>query len=736
MKPVRTGGGWPAVAYAWRKARQAGGVWPLYEALKTPNTCKGCALGMRGMADEAGHTFQVCKKSIQAMVGDMDRPVAESFWNRPLAELQALSPAELEGAGRLTRPVLARDGRFREVSWDAALDHLGAVLGRTDPERSFWYFSGRSSNEAAFLLQLFARRWGARHINNVAFYCHQASGVALNAALGTSTATVVLDDLDHCDTVFLLGANPASNHPRLMHKLAALRARGGRVVVVNPVREVGLENFSAPGRPASLLFGTAIASDWVQPHAGGDLALFAGMAKALVAADAVDHAFIAAHTTGWAEVVGVLDALDWSAITAASGVDRARIEDLAQIHAASSATVFAWTLGLTHHRHGTDTLAWVINLALMRGMVGRPHAGLLPLRGHSNIQGVGSMATTPGVKPAIAARLAERFGIAAEPGLDTLACLEAAHDGAMDLAVCLGGNLFGASPDTAYMRDAFAGIDQVVHLSTKLNTGHLHGLGRETLILPVLARDEVTEVTTQESMFNHVRYSQGGVSRQDGPRSELALVAEIAARVRSDGGAIDWVALADPDRVRELIAKVIPDYASVPRGDAFQIPGRTFHAPRFNTPDGRARFHGPLWPDPGLAPGQLRLITLRSEGQFNTVVYETHDLYRGIDRRDVVLIHPDDLAVRDLADGAPVIVTSATGALTVTARAFDRVRPGNVLMYFPEANVLVGREADPRSRTPAYKSVAVDLRAVQPSSSHAVSTGAAPGMPHSVQEPS
>jgi molybdopterin-dependent oxidoreductase alpha subunit len=360
----------------------------------------------------------------------------------------------------------------------------------------------------------------------------------------------------------------------------------------------------------------------------------------------------------------------------------------------------------------------ITNLALLRGMVGRPHAGLLPIRGHSNVQGIGSVGVSPKLKDAVFDRLQNYFGVQlpTTPGLDTMACVEAAEAGRSRFAFCLGGNLFGSNPDATYAARALGKLDMIVYLNTTLNTGHAHGLAGETIILPVLARDDEPQVTTQESMFNLVRLSDGGPARHVGPRSEVATIADMASRVMESNRPVDWQAMQSTNRIREAIAAIVPGFEQIATIDQtkkeFQIPGRTFHTPQFKTFDGKARLKVHDLPDASLTNGQLRMMTVRSEGQFNTVVYEDYDLYRGQDRRDVILMHPQDIERLGLQAEQRVTVSSEVGQLpNILVRSYADIKPSNVLMYYPEANVLVPRHVDPASKTPAFKSILVHVEA-------------------------
>jgi molybdopterin-dependent oxidoreductase alpha subunit len=733
IRRASAGGGFPALLYTLRKSHGAGGVLRMWRALRAKNACKTCALGMGGqqggMVNEAGRFPEVCKKSVQAMAADMQGAIRPGFFDEfSLAHLASFSSRELEHAGRLTQPLIADPGdlSYRPISWEEALARVAAALKATTPDRSFFYFSGRSSNEAAFLLQLFARVYGTNNVNNCSFFCHQASGVALSQVTGTWTSTVGLEDIDLADLVFLIGANPASNHPRLMRSIMDLKRRGGKVIVVNPIREVGLVNFRVPSDPWSLLFGTKVADAYVQPHIGGDIAFMLGLAKDLIERAAVARTFIEAHTEGWDDFRAHAEGTTWEFITERSGVVREAIREAADLYARSENAVFCWTMGMTHHEHGVDNVKMIGALALLRGMIGRPGAGLLPLRGHSNVQGVGSMGATPYLRPTVARAVEHRFGVTlpTSHGMDTMESVRAAGEGNVDFAWCLGGNLYGSFPDAAFAERSLREIGTTVFLSTTLNTGHIHGRGKSTIILPVLARDEEEQATTQESMFNFVRLSDGGKRRHDGPRSEVSIITAVAQAVLGAAGSepniaahrVDFAALEDHANVRAAIAAIIPGYEGAGMIDQtkneFEIPGRVMHTPSFRTPSGRARFHAvptPVLKGDASDPRSLRLMTIRSEGQFNTVVYEEEDLYRGQERRDVVLMNASDISRLGLKPDDRVIVRSDTGEMrSILVREAD-IRAGNCAMYYPEANALVPTSVDRESRTPAFKSVPVRI---------------------------
>jgi molybdopterin-dependent oxidoreductase alpha subunit len=533
--------------------------------------------------------------------------------------------------------------------------------------------------------------------------------------IGSGTATVVLDDLDRADLALVAGANPASNHPRLIVKLVELRQRGGTVIVVNPLKELGLVRFRIPSRPLSLLAGSEVSDLYLQPHVGSDIAVFKAILKALVERDAVDRDFLASHVDGFAAVEGDARAASWPTLLQACGLERGEVDRAAAALGRARKGILLWAMGLTHHEHGTDNVLALANLALARGWLGRPGTGLLPIRGHSNIQGVGSVGFTPVLKKAFADKMAEAYGInpTTEPGLDTYGSMVAAAEGRMRVAVLLGGNLWASNPDLGWAGRALRRIDLTAGLTTKLNQGHVHGRGRSSLLLPVLARDEEPAPTTQESMFNFVRLSDGGEKPPGGEAwSEVKVVCALAARLLPDAP-FPFARMTDHRAVRQAIARVVPGFEAIGTIDdhrqEFQIAGRTFHQPSFATPSGRARAFVPPLPDFAPGEGEFRLMTLRSEGQFNTVVYEDEDLYRGNDRRDVVMMSAEDGRRLGLEEGARVAVETEAGRLEVGV-AFADLKPGNLAMYYPEANVLVPRRVDPASGTPAFKSVRARLR--------------------------
>lgn len=665
-----------------------------------------------GMRNERGSFPEVCKKSVQAQAADMQPPIDERFFaQHSVAELETWSARQLEAAGRIGFPVVwhSGDSHFRRSTWTEAYALAAEALRATNPARAFFYSSGRSSNEAAFLLQCFARVFGTNNVNNCSYYCHQASSVALQRTIGAGTATVVLQDLERADLAVVIGANPASNHPRLIAELVRLRRRGGKVIVINPFKEIGLVRFRVPSDWRSMLFGSDVCDLYLQPHVGSDIALLKLLLKGIVEGGHCDRDFLAAHVENWDGVEADVRAASRDALLAACGVPPEDAERAVQHLAAAQQTIFSWAMGITQHAHGVDNVLAIVNLALSRGMVGRPGTGLLPIRGHSNVQGVGSVGFSPAVKAEFAQRLQQLYGVdvPSRPGLHTLASVEAADRGEIDCAVLLGGNLFAATPDRVWAAEALRKIDTTVYISTKLNEGHVHGRGRTCLIMPALARDEERECTTQESMFNFVRLSEGGqVAASAEMRSEVEIIATLAGRVLPPGP-LDFSRLRDHQAIRAAIAAVVPGYEAIGEIDRsraeFQIAGRTLHSPSFHTGSGKAQAYVTPVPDCPLDDGEFRLMTFRSEGQFNTVVYEDEDIYRGNERRDVVMMNEADARRLDLRPDARVVVENQTGRMEALVR-FAALPRGNLAMYYPEANVLIPRRIDPASGTPVFKS--------------------------------
>jgi molybdopterin-dependent oxidoreductase alpha subunit len=718
MKSV---GGLSSIKYALNVGK-ATGYKNLHLALSSKNTCKTCALGMGGqsggMRNEAGEYPEVCKKSFQAQLTDIQPEIPLSlFKEKSISDLRALRPMELERLGRLNYPMIKKKGgtHYEPLSWEDSLERIITKLKATNPERSFFYSSGRSSNEAAFLLQLFVRLYGTNNVNNCSFYCHQASGVGMGTTLGVGTATVDLEDLKHADMIFVIGANPASNHPRFVKELMRCNWKGGHVVVVNPMIEPGLVRFSIPSSMRSMITrGTDIAGTYLQPHIGGDIALLKGIAKAVVEKNGTDESFVSRYTNGFESYKQDLLGTSWEEIINTSGISKESIYTLADKYIKAEKVIFAWAMGITHHDHGVANVESIVNLALLRGMAGKKHAGLLPLRGHSNVQGIGSVGVTPVLKEKVLEKLQQMLGLElpSKAGMDTMECMQAAYDNKVDSAFLMGGNLYASNPDSTFSEEALNRIPFKVYLNTTLNQGHLFGVDEEVIILPVAARDEEKQSTTQESMFSFIRLSDGGIVRLDNVRSENDIICDMAIGVLEEKF-VKFSEYKKHNNVRKAIAAAIPGFEKIAdigtTQKEFQVTGRILHEPAFPTPDKKANFITLAIPPLKGAQGEFRLMSIRSEGQFNSIVYEEYDLFRKQDERWIILMNPTDIQMLGIAENDFVTLENSTGRMEkLKVKAFD-IRAGNIAAYYPEANILIPKATDTRSKTPSFKAVAVKL---------------------------
>ena len=745
-------GGWGALRAVAKAVREQMAVGRSVEALQRVNKpagfdCPGCAW------PDPRHTssFEFCENGAKAVTWEATskRTTPAFFASHTLAELWEWSDHALENEGRLTHPMAydVEQDKYVPVSWEEAAERIGAALrALPDPCMAEFYTSGRASNEAAFLYQLFVREYGCNNFPDCSNLCHEASGVGLTEAIGVGKGTVSLEDFDHADAVFCIGHNPGTNHPRMLATLREVSLRGAPIVVLNPMPERGLERFTSPQDPAEMLTGRSvpIASTYFKPRIGGDVATLKGMMRWLLEADAgsvaaggkglLDRAFIAGHTQGFETLAADLRATAWEDIERHSGLTRQDIETAAAIYAGAERVIICYGMGITQHRHGVQNVQQLVNLLLLRGNIGKPGAGICPLRGHSNVQGDRTVGITerPGAALLDGIRRVYGFEPPAEPGHNAVEAVRAIAEGRSKALVCLGGNLAVAMSDPQTTLPAMRQLDLAVHIATKLNRSHLIP-ARQSFLLPCLGRTEIDiqaggpqSVTVEDSM-SMVHASQGRLRpASEHLRSEPAIVA-LLARATLPGSKVDWEGMvADYDRIRDGIEAVLPGFADY--NERVRVPGG-FHLDnpagrrQWHTPQGRARFlvaQG-LGAEPGDARGDLlRLATIRSHDQYNTTIYGLNDRYRGIaGRRDVVFVNPEDLAERGLragdridveaggADGAP----NGRAVRGFVAVAFGIAR-GSVAMYYPEGNGLLALEDhDPRSGTPGYKSIPVRLHA-------------------------
>ena len=699
--------------------------------------CPGCAWPDK----EHRSTFQFCENGAKAVTWEATtkRVTPAFFAQRTVTELLQLSDYELEDFGRLTHPMVydAASDKFLPIEWDAAFARIGKALRALDsPDQAEFYTSGRASNEAAYLFQLFAREFGTNNFPDCSNMCHEATSVGLPKSIGIGKGTVSLDDFDKTDLIISMGHNPGTNHPRMMGTLHEAARRKVPIIVFNPLRERALERFADPQNifEMATYSSTAIASTYFQVKAGGDAAALKGIMKALLALEdsqggVLDRAFIAEHTEGFEALAADLAETTWPQIEKESGLARAKLEWVAEIYAESKATIITYGMGLTQHNTGTWNVRLIADLLLLRGNFGKPGAGICPLRGHSNVQGNRTVGITEKPSDAFLDKLEEVFGFVPPRGHghDAVKTMQAMVAGQAKALICLGGNFAVAMPDPALSFSAMKQLDLSVHLGTKLNRSHLL-VGKETFILPVIGRTEIDEqatgtqsITVEDSMS--MVHASAGRLRPASPqlRSEPAIVAGMAAATLP-ASKVDWLGLvADYDRIRDMIERTIPGFEDY--NQRIRVPGG-FRMPlppterKWPTPSGKAMFSV----FPGVsenyhpwADDVLRLVTIRSHDQYNTTIYGLDDRYRGVfGRRDVLFMNPDDMAERGLAHGDLVAIEtiSAERALRldgITAIEYD-IAAGSVAAYYPEANVLVPLNyIDEDSGTPSYKSIPVRI---------------------------
>ena len=737
--------------------------------------CPGCAWPEPG----AGHRShaEFCENGAKAVAAEATtrRVTPEFFRQWPVSRLLEQSDHWLESQGRLTHPMHLPEGadHYEPISWDDAFGLIARELNALDsPDEAIFYTSGRTSNEAAFLYQLFVRMFGTNNLPDCSNMCHESSGVGLGESIGVGKGTVSLDDFEHADAIFIIGQNPGTNHPRMLSTLEAAAKRGCHIISINPLHEKALDHFAHPQDVRDLLTGgTAIAELFLPVRINGDVALLKGIMKAVMEEEArrpgevLDHAFIAEHTSGFDEFAADLATVSWEEIIEQSGIERELIERAAQVYIKADRVIASWAMGLTQHKNGVANIREVVNLLLLRGNLGRPGAGACPVRGHSNVQGDRTMGIFERPSDAFLDRLGTAFNFdpPREHGHDVVAAIQAMHGGLAHVFFAMGGNFHSATPDTDYTAEALRRCRLTAHVATKLNRSHLVN-GRQALLLPCLGRTEVDKqggtpqfVTVEDSM-SVVHSSRGGLSpASEHLLSEPAIVARLARAVlgpspfahagREETGTgsessrclppfphdrhdhakaavggrsnVDWEAMAaDYDRIRDRIAEVVPGFEDFNRRirepGGFVLPNAAAQR-RFDTKTGKARFTVQPIPHINLAPGQFLMATIRSHDQYNTTIYGLDDRYRGVyQERRIVFMNPLDVAESGLVARQVVdLIGEYRDERRVAARFI--VVPYSiprrcVATYFPEANVLVPvSDFADRSRTPASKSVVVRI---------------------------
>ncbi|MGA5464764.1 FdhF/YdeP family oxidoreductase [Mycobacterium sp. NPDC050041] len=710
--------------------------------------CPGCAWP----EEPGGRKFaEFCENGAKAVAEEATKRVVtpEFFARHSIADLEARPEYWLSQQGRLTHPVVLRPGddHYREIDWAEAYRLIAAELrALADPNEAVFYTSGRTSNEAAFLYQLLVRSFGTNNLPDCSNMCHESSGAALGDAIGIGKGSVSVEDVATADLIIIAGQNPGTNHPRMLSVLEKAKAGGAKIIAVNPLPEAGLVRFKDPQKVHGVVgHGVPIADEFVQIRLGGDMALFAGVARLLLEADdrqpgtVVDRDFIEDHCAGFAEYEAHARAVDLDTVLEATGIDRAQLERVAAMIAGSQRTVACWAMGLTQHRHAVAMISEIANVLLMRGMIGKPGAGLCPVRGHSNVQGDRTMGIWEQMPETFLAALDAHFGIVSprDHGVDTVDAIRAMRDGRAKVFMGMGGNFALATPDTAVTEAALRSCSLTVQVSTKLNRSHIvHG--RTALILPSLGRTDrdlqngVKQQVSVEDSMSMVHLSRGSLHPPgEEVRSEVAIICQLARELLGPSHPVPWERFnADYDAIRDAIAAVVPgcdDYNSRVRApDGFQLPNGPRDAREFPTSTGKANFAVNELEWVAVPPGRLVLQTLRSHDQYNTTIYGLSDRYRGVEGgRRVVFVNPADLTAFGLTEGDRVDLVSefAVDGDTQERRAKDfMVVPystpaGNAAAYYPETNSLVALDhVAARSNTPVSKAVVIRLeRASAPS---------------------
>jgi len=704
--------------------------------------CVSCAWGK----PKHPHAFEFCENGAKATLWELTthRCTPDFFASHSVTELRGWSDHDLEQQGRLTHPLRydAATDRYVPCGWQEAFAAIGAELKALDPKSTVFYASGRASLETSYLYALFARLQGHNNLPDSSNMCHETTSVALGELIGSPVGTCVLEDFEQCDAMFFFGQNTGTNSPRFLHPLQKAVERGCKIVTFNPIREKGLTGFINPQRPMQMLTGqeTEISCQYLQLRAGGDIAAIMGLCKFVLAEDerqggtVIDHAFIARHCTGFEAFRARADATSWESIERESGLARADLEEAGRVYLAAERVIGVYGMGLTQHVHGFENIAMLVNLLLMRGHIGRPGAGICPVRGHSNVQGQRTVGIAEKPELVPLDKLAEQFGFdpPREPGMNTVAVCEGLLEGTVQAFLGLGGNFLRAIPDQGRLEPAWERMRLTVQIATKLNRSHLFN-GTIAYLLPCLGRSEEDlqgsgpQTVTIEDSFSHIHGSLGHrAPASEHLLSELAIVAGLAKATLAPHPRLRWDEwTADYGLVRDLIAETYPDQFHDMNGRMFEPGGFYRGNPAreriWKTESGRAQFTAPdmlAATDVEDAEGRYRLMTIRSNDQFNTTVYGYSDRLRGIEgKRDVLLISPRDMERAGLAAGQRVSLVGDAG--DGHARRVDGLEvvpfdlpDGSIAGYFPELNPLIAlQHHDRRSQTPAGKAVPVRIEA-------------------------
>ncbi len=690
--------------------------------------CPGCAWP----DPKHSSAFEFCENGAKAVADEaMKGGVNPEFFAKyTVQELSQKSDFWLNNQGRITHPMVLKKGsdKYTPIDWKEAIQLVSDKINDSnDPNKSVFYTSGRTSNEAAFLYQLFARTLGTNNMPDCSNMCHESSGRGLSESIGIGKGTVTLEDFDHAEVILVIGQNPGTNHPRMLTALRDAKRNGAKIIHVNPLPETGLVRFKHPQDYMKLSFGSEPLADiHLQVKLGGDAALMHGLMKIQLENDALDHDFIKNSTTGFEDVVSRVGKTSWERIVDDSGLDQVDIVSAGQMLSNSKATIACWAMGLTQHRNGVAVIQEVTNLLLMGGHIGKKGAGLCPVRGHSNVQGDRTVGIWERPSEKFLQKLDEACGIVSprEHGVDVVEAIEKMREGEVDLFFCMGGNFLSATPDTLATAEGLNRVKLTVQVSTKLNRSHLV-TGETALILPCLGRTEIDvqesgkQFVTVENSMGIVHTSNGGLKPvSSNLRSEPWIVAALATATLDDDR--DWMELvANYDNIRTLMSKALSGFENynerVRNPEGFALPNPPRDSRTFSTPDEKAHFIAHDLPDVSIPSGKYVMMTIRSHDQYNTTIYDVHDRYRGVHgNRRVILMNANDMVKRGWKTRRIVdIVSHFNGEKRRSDSwqviAYD-IPEGNIATYFPEANVLVPLNSTAeKSNTPTSKWIICSL---------------------------
>ncbi|RMI04881.1 MAG: formate dehydrogenase, partial [Calditrichaeota bacterium] len=684
--------------------------------------CDGCALGTSGMRDWTMPGIHLCWIRLNLLRLNTMPPFDPAIV-QDVSRLKGATERELRRLGRIPAPLMRRRGEvgFSPIEWEEAIDFIAEHIKSIDPWRLAFYLVSRGTvNETYYVAQKVARFLGTNHVDNSARVCHAPSTTALKRTIGYAATTCSYRDMIGTDLLVFFGSNVANNQPVVMKYIHLAKKRGTRVAVVNTFREPGMEKYWVPSAVDSALFGTRVADAFFQVRPGGDIAFINGVLKHLLANGWVDEGFITHHTTGWKELADALEQQSFDELERLSGTSREEMEAFARMYGQSRTAILVWSMGITMHRFGVQNVMAIANLALARGMVGRPHTGLMAIRGHSGVQGGAEVGAVPNqfpggypVNEANAARFAALWGfpVPDQPGYFAAEMIDAAYEGKLDGLYCIGSNLFGILPDSGYVKEAIGRIPLRIHHDIVLNPQMLIDPAEVVLVLPATTRYEMaggnTETTTERRIIFNPEIPG---PRIPGARDEWRVLVEIARRVKPESG--DRIAFASTAEIREEIARAVPLYEGIQhlarKGDQFQWGGeRLGEGGKFGTPDGKAHFAPVMPPQMEIPEGRFVLTTRRGR-QFNSIEFADRDSLAGTDRRAVILSR-EDMQRLGLRPGDPVVVRSEVGEFRGKAVS-GPVYSGAVMMYWPEANVLIPRGiSDPQCGIPAYRDAVVEV---------------------------